>query len=201
MNRFLKYWRLTGRGEAFRAHAIAYADDFVILSRGCAAEALAWTKAVMTRLGLTLRRSARMSELPPASLPLVLPLVRTLVSERLLCVHPARDVDPNQGVRRTYDVRSGDRGEVKRAALLREEPFIESPHEMVFKAWPQLHQWIAAEQDFLLGIKQIKVAQEIWANAGDQNSRARYSASAGTRTRNGRRVERSAKHQLGKQKQ
>jgi RNA-directed DNA polymerase len=54
MNRFLKHWRLTGRGEAFRAHIISYADDFVILSRGCAEEALAWTKAVMTRLGLTL---------------------------------------------------------------------------------------------------------------------------------------------------
>jgi RNA-directed DNA polymerase len=54
MNRFLKYWRLTGRGEAFCAHVVAYADDFVILSRGRAAEALAWTKAVMTRLGLTL---------------------------------------------------------------------------------------------------------------------------------------------------
>src|SRR3981081_2236648 len=57
MNRVLKYWRLTGRGEAFRAHVIAYADDFVILSRGCAAEALAWTKAVMTRLGLTLNEA------------------------------------------------------------------------------------------------------------------------------------------------
>jgi RNA-directed DNA polymerase len=45
MNRFLKHWRLTGRGEAFQAHVVAYADDFVILSRGCAAEALAWTKA------------------------------------------------------------------------------------------------------------------------------------------------------------
>src|ERR1035437_889519 len=54
MNRFLKYWRLTGRGEAFCAHVVAYADDFVILSRGRAAEALAWTKVVMTRLGLTL---------------------------------------------------------------------------------------------------------------------------------------------------
>ncbi len=54
MNRFLKYWRLTGRGEAFRAHVVSYADDFVILSRGRAAEALAWTKAVMTQLGLTL---------------------------------------------------------------------------------------------------------------------------------------------------
>src|SRR5712672_481632 len=57
MNRFLKYWRLSGAGEAFRAHVIAYADDFVILSRGCAAEALAWTKAVMTRLGLTLNEA------------------------------------------------------------------------------------------------------------------------------------------------
>src|SRR6185295_7283531 len=51
MNRFLKHWRLTGRGEAFRAYVISYADDFVILSRGHAVEALAWTKAVMTRLG------------------------------------------------------------------------------------------------------------------------------------------------------
>jgi RNA-directed DNA polymerase len=57
MNRFLKHWRLTGRGEAFQAHVIAYADDFVILSRGCAAEALAWTKAVMTKLGLTLNEA------------------------------------------------------------------------------------------------------------------------------------------------
>ena len=37
MNRFLKHWRLTGRGEAFHAHVVAYADDFVILSRGRAA--------------------------------------------------------------------------------------------------------------------------------------------------------------------
>jgi RNA-directed DNA polymerase len=57
MNRFLKYWRLTGCGEAFRAQVIAYADDFVILSRGCAAEALAWTRAVMTRLGLSLNEA------------------------------------------------------------------------------------------------------------------------------------------------
>src|SRR5712691_3253016 len=57
MNRFLKYWRLTGRGEAFHAHVVAYADDFVILSRGGATEALAWTKAVMTRLGLTLNEA------------------------------------------------------------------------------------------------------------------------------------------------
>jgi RNA-directed DNA polymerase len=57
MNRFLKYWRLTKRGEAFRARVVTYADDFVILSRGHAAEALAWTKAVMTRLRLTLNEN------------------------------------------------------------------------------------------------------------------------------------------------
>jgi len=57
MNRFLKHWRLTGCGEAFRARVVAYADDFVILSRGRAAEALAWTKAVMTKLGLTLNEA------------------------------------------------------------------------------------------------------------------------------------------------
>jgi RNA-directed DNA polymerase len=54
MNRFLKHWRLTGRGEAFHAYVISYADDFVILSRGYAAEALTWTKQVMAKLGLTL---------------------------------------------------------------------------------------------------------------------------------------------------
>ena len=57
MNRFLKHWRLSGRGEAFRAHVVSYADDFVILSRGCAEEALTWTKAVMTKLGLTLNET------------------------------------------------------------------------------------------------------------------------------------------------
>jgi RNA-directed DNA polymerase len=57
MNRFLKHWRLTGRGEAFRAHVISYADDFVILSRGRAAAALAWTRTVIAKLGLTLNEA------------------------------------------------------------------------------------------------------------------------------------------------
>src|ERR1039458_8760232 len=57
MNRFLKYWRQSGKGEAWDAHIINYADDFVILSRGYAAEALAWTDGVMKRLGLTLNRT------------------------------------------------------------------------------------------------------------------------------------------------
>jgi len=37
---------------------VAYADDFVILSRGRAAEALAWTKGgEMTKLGLALNEA------------------------------------------------------------------------------------------------------------------------------------------------
>jgi RNA-directed DNA polymerase len=57
MNRFLKHWRLSRGGEAFHAHVVSYADDLVILSRGHANEALAWTKAVMTKLGLTLNEA------------------------------------------------------------------------------------------------------------------------------------------------
>jgi RNA-directed DNA polymerase len=54
MNRFLKHWRLTEQGYKLKAHVIAYADDFVILSRGHAEEAKAWARVVMTRLGLAL---------------------------------------------------------------------------------------------------------------------------------------------------
>jgi RNA-directed DNA polymerase len=57
MNRFLKYWRMSGRREAFQAEVVNYADDFVILSRGHAAEALHWTRGVMTRIGLTLNEA------------------------------------------------------------------------------------------------------------------------------------------------
>jgi RNA-directed DNA polymerase len=57
MNRFLKHWRASGCGEAYQAHVVAYADDFVILSRGHAAEALAWTRQVLTRLGLALNEA------------------------------------------------------------------------------------------------------------------------------------------------
>jgi RNA-directed DNA polymerase len=54
MNRLLKGWRQTKRGEQFRARIVNYADDFVILSRGKAKEALEWTRGVLERLGLTL---------------------------------------------------------------------------------------------------------------------------------------------------
>ena len=54
MHRFLRAWRERGKPQQFRARLVNYADDFVILSRGRAAEALAWTRWVMGRLGLSL---------------------------------------------------------------------------------------------------------------------------------------------------
>ena len=54
MNRMLKGWRQTRRGEQYRAHIVNYADDFVILSHGKAKEALEWTREVLERLDLTL---------------------------------------------------------------------------------------------------------------------------------------------------
>ena len=57
MNRMLKGWRNTKRGEQFRARLVNFADDFVMLSRGNAKEALEWTRGVVTRLGLTLNEA------------------------------------------------------------------------------------------------------------------------------------------------
>jgi RNA-directed DNA polymerase len=54
MNRMLKGWKQTKRGEQFRARIVSYADDFVILSRGKAEEALSWARGALTRMGLTL---------------------------------------------------------------------------------------------------------------------------------------------------
>ncbi len=54
LHRFLKAWRKQGRGEAFRARLVNYADDFVILSHGRATAALDWTREVIRRIGLTL---------------------------------------------------------------------------------------------------------------------------------------------------
>jgi RNA-directed DNA polymerase len=57
MHRYLRTWRQRGKGEQYRARIVNYADDFVILSRGKADEALAWTQWVMGRIGLTLNES------------------------------------------------------------------------------------------------------------------------------------------------
>ena len=57
INRFLRYWEKTEQPRRLRARIVSYADDFVILSREKAAEALDWTRRTLTRLGLTLNEA------------------------------------------------------------------------------------------------------------------------------------------------
>jgi RNA-directed DNA polymerase len=57
MNRFLRAWRERGKGAEFRAKLVNYADDFVVLSRGRAREALDWVRWAMGNLGLTLNET------------------------------------------------------------------------------------------------------------------------------------------------
>ena len=54
MNRFLRYWRQSPAAQALGAPIVAYADDFVILSRGRrqAQAALALTRKAMSKLKL-----------------------------------------------------------------------------------------------------------------------------------------------------
>lgn len=57
MNRFLRVFLERGKGREFCARLVNYADDFVILSRGQAESALAWTRRVMAAIGLTLNET------------------------------------------------------------------------------------------------------------------------------------------------
>ncbi len=57
MHRYLRAWYDRGKDRAYRARIVNYADDFVILSRGRAAEALAWTRWAMAKIGLTLNET------------------------------------------------------------------------------------------------------------------------------------------------
>jgi RNA-directed DNA polymerase len=57
MHRFLGRWSRQRKGEQYRAHIVNYADDFVILSRNRAVEALKWTRSVMDAIKLTLNES------------------------------------------------------------------------------------------------------------------------------------------------
>ena len=54
MRRFLKAWQLRGNDRRFGSRIVAYADDFVILSRGRVREALAEAERILSRLGLSL---------------------------------------------------------------------------------------------------------------------------------------------------
>lgn len=57
MHRFLRAWRERGKGEQYQARIVNYADDFVILSRGRAVQALQWTRWAMRTIKLSLNES------------------------------------------------------------------------------------------------------------------------------------------------
>jgi RNA-directed DNA polymerase len=57
MNRFLRVFLKRGKDQEFCARLVNYADDFVILSRGQAESALAWTRRVLAAIGLTLNET------------------------------------------------------------------------------------------------------------------------------------------------
>jgi RNA-directed DNA polymerase len=54
MRRFLKAWEMRGDDRRYRSRIVNYADDFVLLCRGNAVEALREARHILTRLGLTL---------------------------------------------------------------------------------------------------------------------------------------------------
>lgn len=54
MHRFLRAWRERGKDRQFLAHIVNYADDFVILTKRHADEALEWTRWALENIGLTL---------------------------------------------------------------------------------------------------------------------------------------------------
>jgi len=54
MRRFLKAWEERGYGKKFQARIVNYADDFVILCRHTAHQALSAARGILSRIGLTL---------------------------------------------------------------------------------------------------------------------------------------------------
>ena len=111
--------------------------------------------------GARVRQPAQMSELPPE----LLRLVRALVQARLLTTRGANEHD---------QVAEGS------------DAVVEASHEALFKAWPLLDQWLTDEREFLTDIERIKIAQDIWAQAPeDQKSKALLGGLLLSRARDG----------------
>jgi len=56
MRRFLKAWEMRGNDRKYGSRLVNYADDFVLLCRRNATEALAEVQSILTRLGLVLNQ-------------------------------------------------------------------------------------------------------------------------------------------------
>ncbi|MGE0035086.1 MAG: TIR domain-containing protein [Xanthobacteraceae bacterium] len=86
--------------------------------------------------GKRVRQAARLSELPPDAHR----LVQALVAARLLTIR-------------------GDRDGAEQQQL------VEVTHEALFKAWPDLDQWLLEEQAFLTDLERIRGSREVWMQA------------------------------------
>jgi len=65
MRRFVLGWKKLGHEREFQARIVNYADDFVILCRGSAAQAMEAMRSMMTRLKLTVNETkTRLCKLP-----------------------------------------------------------------------------------------------------------------------------------------
>jgi RNA-directed DNA polymerase len=118
INRFLKHWRLSGRGEAFRAHVVSYADDFVILSRGHAEEALAWTKGCDDEARAGAQRGENLGEERPRG-KLRFPWLyagTTPLSRRRALVSGRKPVQEERAADQDESQRTADTGEQGRLA-------------------------------------------------------------------------------------
>ncbi len=89
--------------------------------------------------GKRVRQAARLSELPADSRR----LISALVAARLLTI----------------------RGDLDGAE---QQQLVEVTHEALFKAWPDLDQWLLEEQAFLTDIERIRGAREVWLQAPDE---------------------------------
>jgi tetratricopeptide (TPR) repeat protein len=90
--------------------------------------------------GKRVRQAAPLSELPADSLR----LIRALAQARLLTIRGADD---------------GRDGNAEHATL------IEVTHEALFKAWPDLDDWLTQEHAFLTDLERIRGAHEVWSQA------------------------------------
>ena len=86
--------------------------------------------------GKRVRQAARLSELPADARR----LVQALVAARLLTIRGDRDGDEHQQL-------------------------VEVTHEALFKAWPDLDQWLLEEQAFLTDLERIRAARDVWMQA------------------------------------
>ena len=86
--------------------------------------------------GKRVRQAARLSELPADAHR----LVQALVAARLLTIRGDRDGTEQQQL-------------------------VEVTHEALFKAWPDLDQWLLEEQAFLTDLERIRGAREVWMQA------------------------------------